>query len=244
MKILKGNYGECIIDNCLNAQGKWDLCFTDTLWGKKYDGQNPSGINRKTFKPHIVNYSDEFDPHFHKTWFSKFQQNTKAQVVCTGWKYYNWWIKQFDPLGTYLITYNNGQGMSKIATHGSTSPYLCFGEDWWKQHKFFRGHRQTYITNGFLRTDNYIHPSPKPFKDWAQMIEELNPSSVVDPFAGSCAIGEVCEYLGIEWRGYEINPDYIPDIEKRIKKGMTEHSRYRPQKKLIQQTLLIRRAEE
>ncbi len=239
IKIIKGNYGECIIDDCLNAKGEWELCFTDTLWGKEYNGQKPSGINRKAFKPHIVNYKDTFDPEFHKAWFTKFQNLTKAQVVCTGWKYFNWWVKTFDPIGYHFITFNNGQGMSKTAIHGSTSPYICFGDNFWKKHKFFRGHIQTYITNGFLRTDNYIHPSPKDFKTWLSMISSLNPISVVDPFAGSCPLGEVCEYLGIQWRGYEINPDYIPDIKKRIKKGISAHRYYKPSKKYNQKKLFM-----
>lgn len=239
MKIIKGNFGECIIDDCLNAKGNWDLCFTDTLWGKEYDGQNPSGINRKTFKPNVVNYDDKFDPEFHKTWFTKIQQLTNAQVVCTGKKYLNWWVKNFDPIGIYTLTFNNGQGMSKTGTHGSTAFYLCFGREWWKKHKFFRDHHQTYIPNGFLRTDEYIHPSPKPFKDWLIMIGDLNPSSVVDPFAGSCAIGEVCEYLGIEWKGYEIKEKYIPDIKKRIQKGIKRHKNYIPKKKQTQTKLIF-----
>ena len=229
---IPGNFGECIIGDCLDGEGQWELCFTDTLWGKEYDGQHPSGLNRKAFKPWIVNYPDKWDPEFMKKWFLKFQNITQAQVVCTGWKYSNWWVNNFNPIGAHMITYQNGQGMSKTAKHGSTSPYWCFGDAWWKKHKFFRGHTkesfiyghtETFIPNGFLRKEKYINPSPKEFKTWMPMIRDLNPSSVVDPFAGTCCIGEVCEYLGIPWRGYEIKADYIPDIEKRIQRGMKNH---------------------
>ena len=237
MKTIKGNFGECIIDNCLNAKGEWELCFSDTMWGKEYDGKNPQGINRKTYRPHIINYEDTFDPDFHKAWFTKFQKITKAQVVCTGMKYFNWWVTNFNPIGYHIITYNNGQGMSKTSIHSSYAIYLCFGDEFWKTHKFFRGHRHTYIPNGFLRGDEYIHPSPKPFNSWKDMIEELHVKSIVDPFGGSCPIGEVGEYLGIEWRAYEIKPEYIPDIKKRIQKGIKRHQNYKPKKNYNQNKL-------
>ena len=233
MKFIKGNFGECGIGNCLEAEGQWDLCFTDTLWGKGYDGTKPSGINRKAIKPWVINYDDVWDAIFMGKWFKKFQLLTKAQVVATGWKYFNWWVKFWDPIGIHMVTYNNGQGMTKTAIHGSMSPYVCFGGDWWKKHKFFRSHTQTYIQNGFLNPGRCIHPSPKDYETWVQLIGDLHPKSVVDPFAGSCAIGEVCESLGIKWRGYELEPRYAPLIKERIQLGIERYEkrqRYKPQK--------------
>lgn len=225
MKKIKGKYGTAYIDNCLNAEGKWDLLFTDTLWGVGYDGKNPSGINRKAYKPDVINYPDIWDPIFMEKWFTKFQKLTEAQVVCTGWKYFNWWVDKFDPIGYHFIVFNNGQGMGKTAKHQSTSPYLCFGDpEWWKKHKFFRSHSNAYITNGFLRKHKYVNPSPKDYSTWAKMIADLNPSSIVDPFLGSGTLGEVGESLGIPWNGYEIMEEYKIDIKKRVAKGMFRHN--------------------
>lgn len=250
MKIIKGNYGQCEIRDCLEGiaeleEDEFELCFTDTLWGKDYDGTKPHGINRKTNKPWVINYEDKWDEDFHINWFMDIAEKTKAQVVCTGKKYYAWWLASFSDTykGTHDVCYNNGQGMGKTAKHSSISPYICFGGDWWKQHKFFREHTyagytmaehiylwqttQTYIRNGFLNDQSKcIHPSPKDFETWCSMIQDLNPQSVIDPFGGSCVLGEVCEYLGIKWKTYEIEERYSPLIEERIQRGIQRHKSY------------------
>ena len=90
----------------------------------------------------------------------------------------------------------------------------------------------TYIPNGFLRNGEseehkYSHPSPKPFRDWRHMIEELHPESLFDPFAGSCCIGEVGEALGIVWDACEINEAYIDDIKYRVESGKRKRANRR-----------------
>jgi DNA modification methylase len=68
--------------------------------------------------------------------------------------------------------------------------------------------------------DKYIHPCPNNERLYKLIISQIKPKSVLDPFLGSGTTAEVCEELGIHWLGYEIMEDYIPDIEKRIKRGI------------------------
>jgi DNA modification methylase len=59
----------------------------------------------------------------------------------------------------------------------------------------------------------------KDYNTWFTLIKDIHPESVLDPFAGSCAIGEVCESLGIPWLGIEKNPQYYEDVQYRVNLG-------------------------
>jgi hypothetical protein len=229
---IKGNFGICRIENCLDRlpKGNWDLIFTDTIWGHNFHkkAQKPMGINKKAVKQNRIPYEDSWQPEFHKQWFKLALEHSNAQVVCVGKNHVNWWIKEFDPIGLVPLVYKNGQGSTKISRYSGHMLYLCFGkESWWKKHKLHRDFveqtvYETYIHNGFLRdnSDELNHPSPKDFDTWFQMISDLSPENVYDPFAGSCATGEVCEAAHIIWEGSELKPEYQSDIEFRIQKGM------------------------
>ncbi|MHA1730480.1 MAG: DNA methyltransferase [Promethearchaeota archaeon] len=52
-------------------------------------------------------------------------------------------------------------------------------------------------------------------------IEPLGVKSVLDLFAGSGWIAEACERLQIKYLGFEINPAYVPDIKRRIRRGIS-----------------------
>lgn len=244
-----GKYGKCVFADCLDifkelkphqADGFYDLCFTDTLWGHNYEknAQKPMGINKKATKQNRIPYPDPWDPEFHKTWFPAVQKLTNAQVVCVGKKHVNWWVKEFDPLGMVPIVYRNGQGSTAISRYSGHMMYLCFGkEQWWKQHKHHRDFVEqavypTYIHNGFLRDDENeeiaVHPSPKDFETWYMMIKDLKPRSLLDPFAGSCVIGEVAEALGIPWLAMELMEEYYLHAKFRIHKGMLYRDQNRP----------------
>lgn len=241
MKTLAGKFGICYLcDNMDPKHGlpsldtkSWDLCFTDTIWGHDYDGKKPFGINKKAKKRDVQTYNDAWVPDYHLTWMKEIQRITNAQVVCVGRKHYDWWIINFQETHQWDIdiVYPNGQGSTKTSKHGARMPYLCFGTDWWKQNKFWKDVYQTYISNGFLRTESFYNPSPKDVDLWASMLSDLDPKSVIDPFGGSGTLAEACEILGIPWLMYEQNIDidgnpakYHLDIQKRIKRGMKKHS--------------------
>lgn len=217
----------------------FDLGFSDPPWGHEYDGKRPMGINAQVYKEKNVSYEDKFNPEWNLEWFGHLLRICDRVVIAMGWKHFNWWVRETDPLGYFFWYFRNGQGQTKICNHNSMHPLLCYGNFKSRDRKFRYNCRETFIPNGFLRSDNnLIHPSPKPFRDWKLLIEELNPKSIFDPFAGSCPIGEVGEYLGIKWLGLEIEPLYMNDAEYRINKGTKSHQNYIPEKKFTQNKLI------
>jgi DNA modification methylase len=221
--------------DCLGPDGmpnlqdnEFELCFSDPPWGYEYDGTNPKGINQQTYHPERENYNDEFNPDFNLQFFQEMNRTCKATVIIMGRLYLFWWIRNTQPLDLFTLTFKNGQNSTKISKYNATCHYLCYGKQnrFWIEHKFHRNHYETYITNGFLRDKEYTytHPSPKDFKTWEYMLNELKPASVLDPFGGSGTIGEVCESLGIKWLAFEIKEDYYTDAKYRIEKGMQRYS--------------------
>ena len=89
------------------------------------------------------------------------------------------------------------------------------------------------MINGFLCSEDYLHPVPKSINLWTHIINQIKPQSVIDPFLGSGTIAEVCESLGIPWLGYEIMEEYAPDIQKRIERGIMKKKYATKQKTLF-----------
>ena len=248
MNSVKGLYGECFLGDCIQymhtlEDQSIDLLFTDTLWGHDYqnNAQKPMGINQKAHKQERVPYEDKWNPNFHIKWFTEAQRISKAQVVCVGRKHKNWWIETFQPIDWVTLYYKNGQGSTKISRYSAKMDYYCFGnEQWWKDHKFHRDVYETYIHNGFLRDESqyiYKHPSPKDYKTWKEMIQDLKPESIYDPFMGSGCLAEVCESLQIKWVGTELNlsdkglpAGYDQDILHRIQLGQDHHKKNKRKK--------------
>jgi len=247
MNLIEGTYGMCIIKDCLEYMQSLpdksiDLIFTDTLWGHDYQdhAQKPMGINQKAHKQDRVPYNDQWNPEFHINWFLEAQRVSKAQIICVGRKHKQWWIESFQPIDWVTLYYKNGQGSTKISHYSAKMDYYCFGdEQWWKEHKFHRDVYETYIHNGFLRDEEYKynHPSPKDYKTWAEMIQDLKPSLVYDPFMGSGCLAEVGESLGIKWIGTELNlsdkglpAGYDLDILHRIQLGQDRNKKNKRKK--------------
>jgi len=74
------------------------------------------------------------------------------------------------------------------------------------------------------------HPTQKPLKliRWClESIAKCNSNmKVFDPFMGSGTTAVVCESLGLDWCGCELEPDYIEIANKRLKKVQTSIFRY------------------
>jgi hypothetical protein len=250
---VKGLYGECFLMDCIEYMQSLedksiDLIFTDTLWGHDYqdNAQKPMGINQKATKQDRVPYNDVWNPEFHITWFLEAQRISNAQVICVGRKHKQWWIESFQPIDWVTLYYKNGQGSTAISHYSAKMDYYCFGDsNWWKAHKFHRDVYETYIHNGFLRDESdyiYKHPSPKDYKTWNEMLCDLKPLSIYDPFMGSGCLAEVGEANGLNWVGTELNisdkglpAGYDADIAHRIQLG--QH-RYQEKKKEKKQTTL------
>jgi DNA modification methylase len=64
-----------------------------------------------------------------------------------------------------------------------------------------------------------LHPCPKQYSLFFDLITRAKPYSVLDPFLGSGTTAQVCEAKGIPWIGFELITDYHVDIDKRIELG-------------------------
>jgi hypothetical protein len=242
---VKGNFGSVWICDCMDPEvglpslkdQSIDLIMTDPTWGyEEKNQQNPMGLNKKANKPHVKCYDDHFDPIFTTKWMNEVLRVGKSVIVVPGRKFQNWYLANFPPLDLFALTFNNGQTCSAISNFTSFIIFLCYGERF-KQHKFHKNHLHTYIRNGFLHNiPGLVHPYPKPAEDWKRIIEPLRPKTIMDPFMGSGCLAQVGEWIGCQFSGYELNPDYMNDITIRMRVGQKQHQSYSSKK--VQQQLL------
>ena len=146
---------------------------------------------------------------------------TKGLIFTPGNKNIQYWYKTTNPRD-FLIHYKkNGHGITSMFFMSKVEILLCYGEF---NRKMMNNVHDIPLNNGFLKDTSILHPHPKSKKLYRAIIKDAIPSSVLDPFLGSGTTAEVCESLGIPWLGYEIMEAYVPDIEKRIKRGIKKHS--------------------
>jgi site-specific DNA-methyltransferase (adenine-specific) len=233
---FQGNFGKCEFKDCRDGMegipnDHYHLALIDPPWGVKIDGNKKRGISKKGFPnqrhDERINYPDEFDHDFNLQWFQELQRISKVQILCVGRQKEYYWIREFNPLGTLIIIIKNPYGSSKISKFNSYSPYLVFG-DLKKENKFKRNVMYLVINCGFLNNrekHKYIHPNPKTYDLWKDIVLEFFKGNfkgkrIIDIFGGTCTLGEVGESLGIEWKTFEINKAYLPDVEYRVTRGI------------------------
>lgn len=69
-----------------------------------------------------------------------------------------------------------------------------------------------------VKIDDRIHPAQKPLPLLSDLIEKSCPAKgvVLDPFMGSGATGEACEYLGRQFIGFEIDKKYYEQAKAKL----------------------------
>lgn len=98
------------------------------------------------------------------------------------------------------------------------NPILFYGNDPYL--KAGKGRRPDSIVMASDRQGEDGHPTPKPIKVWAWLVERLTPEAgqiVFDPFLGSGTTLVACENLGRTGYGIEINPGYCDVVLERMK---------------------------
>ncbi len=60
------------------------------------------------------------------------------------------------------------------------------------------------------------HPCPKPLSLFAELVNRLKASLVLDPFMGSGTTGVACAMTGRNFIGCEIDPAYFAIAQRRI----------------------------
>lgn len=235
---IKGNYGTCYI--CDNMHPKFGL----TTWPANYfqlsltdppyniDAKKPGGVHKNTKveqRPEIRIYNDKKDKEVYfkwcNSWFTALKQISKSGAIFTGYTNLGYWLWNHNL--EYWIWYKRNSGTRAYnAFFNAQEPIVTFGKMPRKvKHDIF----DIYVNNGFLNKsrEKWIHPHPKPLRLIKLILEQARIDGIViDPFAGSGTVIEICEEMGIHWVAYEINPQFIPDIEKRIQRGIVFHQNY------------------
>lgn len=232
------NLNKVIYKDCLNEEdglpslpdNSFDLGYTDPPWGVgigktlKRGRKYVNGRELKKKKEKIY-YEDDFKEEWRLKWFKELERVCKAMVLIISEKHKYWWIRNTEPKGDLTIGWVNGHARGRIAEWSKKSTYLIYGS---LPNKL----KNDIIPNqtmkwGFLSNWKGKHPSPKmglndlKFSIHFDILNQIQPETLIDPFAGSGAFLYVAQMLGIKWLGYEIDKTYSQDISKRLaQKGL------------------------
>jgi DNA modification methylase len=242
MKILKGNYGECrFCDNMDPEFGlpsltekSWDLCLTDIPFNLTYDGIENRDTHKKEKKNKgMIVYEDSKENNDYVQWCKNLKTQmlriAKRVILFIGRQNLQYWIT--DPnlkdIGVWIKRDSNGYGTSFwVVKHEF---FITFGE-WNNKYRMPLSFYDCNVGSGFNNIEGLIHPCPRPSKLYEMIMSDLKCESVIDCCLGSGTTSQSAEKLGVNWLGYEIMEEYIPDIEKRIKLGIKAHESYVKQK--------------
>ena len=246
MEIIEGNYGKCYIcDNMDKNVGlpslnnkTHGLCISDPPYNVNYseadcrikqktDGtmirfQQFKDTKHELYNDNITNYEE-----FSRKWFTEIMRICNQLIFTCGNKMscVANWFKIQTPDAMIIHYKKNCTSINSLFRHNLYEPILVYGK-FRNKFDFNRDVIDLPVTWGFLRDKSLVlkHPHPKEEKLYKIFIERLKPLSVLDPFLGSGTTAQVCEEIGVNWIGYEINPEYINDIKTRIKIGIKSHA--------------------
>jgi hypothetical protein len=170
-------------------------------------------------------YKDDYDNEWILGWFEELLRICNGVIIVMGQSKMIEWIQNTDPVGVLIIYHKNSSSQSKISKWNRFTPYLFYGKEYFKKHKIMGNVIEYVIPWGFLGKEKYIHPSQKGTEIPLKLFKDLKPTGIIDPFAGSGSYLKAAEILDIPWIGYEINPIYKQDIDKRFnQKGILKYT--------------------
>jgi len=194
-----------------------DLGLTDPPWGVGFDPYKNYGrdSNPKLDRSYKIQYKDEWNPEWNLKWFHELERVCNSIILVLGQGIYIWWIQNTNPIGMLIFYYKNGYGSSKISKWSAWSPYLVYGK--------LRNKPRIDVIEGLLKCginrpkrDNFIHPTKKQPNIFFNLLKQIKPKNLIDPFVGSGSLIYAAHMLNIPWVGYEINPIYKHDIDLRF----------------------------
>lgn len=211
------------IDDFFNHIGEFednefDLCLTDPKYN--INAKITKGMNYNHKRDSIVEvYDDIMTPEEYKSfsikWYSEIKRISKKIIFTCGKLNLQMWysIDNFH-LVTWIIPNTSSRGY--VSKYIKTEPILCSGD--FKKQKLTFDYIKCMVLSGFVKgVFKLKHPHSKPPKLYHRILTELKPQSVIDPFLGSGTTAQACKELGIDFVGYEINPEYEEDIKNRLK---------------------------
>ena len=196
------------------------LGYTDYPWGvnvgktlqkgRKYHGRN---LSVKKYKEY---FEDPLDLKWNLEWFGYFEKICKqiVLIIPDQIELKQWWFNNTNPSGEIIINMPNGHSSTKVASHHHFSTYLLYGK--------FKKKLTTDVINytlpwGFLSKEKQIlHPTPKGTDIPLRILLELQPETLIDPFAGSFSFPYAAHLLGIKWIAYEKKKIYDHDYKYRF----------------------------
>jgi site-specific DNA-methyltransferase (adenine-specific) len=152
---------------------------------------------------------------------SKFWQRSHESILCV-WKsgvrpHFN----LDDVREPYTETFlNNAAGKKRVATPGRFSSGNA--ETTYKANEKGAMPRDVLkipaLAGGAGKKERVDHPTQKPMEICIRLLKAAKKDNarVVIPFAGSGSECVAARDLGLEWTGFEINPEYIKLIEQRL----------------------------
>ena len=200
-----------------------NLCITDPPFniGIKASSRDISP-NKRKISPNAIVYEDnrrDYDV-WCLTWFKELKRICDMIIIYYGGRNLPLWIKIERPVQILYRISKNTRSYGKITYFRSVFPLVCYGNF---KNRLIRDVFVYHSKNGFLRQKKYLqHPCPLNEHFWFDLISQLKPKSVIDPFMGSGTTAEVCTKLGIPWIGYEMNKSYKQDIDARLRNCIKE----------------------
>lgn len=241
-----GNFGKCIIQDCMAGlksipDNSIELCITDPPYGIKYNSNHYKNGNPN---PIITN-----DEHFFVEWIPEVYRILKDNAgifVFTSHKVYETWKVELSKYFTYknmIVWVKDNWSMGDLeGNFGEQFEIMIYAV---KGNYKIKGKRlPNVVYANRIPPHTYNHQTPKPVECIIPYIQSLNPENIIDPFAGTCFVGQAAEILGISWLTFEMDLSYLNSIQFRIKEGMKKRKTIKEQKTLTGQPIDIIKIKE
>lgn len=221
-------FGKCYYQDCIEGMKQLpdqsiELCLTDPPYnvnfkGKKNCSFNDNDIQNKIDRsnnPLKLYYEDKSSDFmgFIKKFLIEAIRICNFVILTPGHNNLYDYILMLKP-SYYIRFWYKPNDMSYV----TSDPILIYGKSKKVSHLpfVFRFNMNTVKTQFHFEP---VHPCPKLYDLWHDILKRTKPESVLDPFLGSGTTAHTCEALGIKWLGFEIEQRYSIDINKRIELG-------------------------
>jgi hypothetical protein len=225
-------FGDCVkILRNLEIESQCGLCFTDPPY---FSVKLAKGKHRepesKSIEP--INYPCLPEAEYYelmKNWYTEIKRICKIIVFTPGHQALAWWLTKFPGEFDMMIWYNNARlGCSKVAQFCVHEPILTHGLGGKGSIKYERSVIEIPANPKEMKENSswMEHPCPKSSAFWEALLipilRQVPHATVIDPFLGSGATAQICEKFRVPWIGCDIEPRYLPTIERRIKNGQSK----------------------
>lgn len=244
-------WNKCYFMDCLDEEkglhsfgtDTFDLGFADPPFNINLPDNKNNGtiFSKKRNDKKKIFYFDNMDFHDYtiwcKKWFDELVRICRKVIIYCGNLNEHIWHTISEPLGKFIWFIPFNTIITKISWAGRYRPLLVYTKD--KNTFLGRGEGNNKLFTDVIVKNpkwdlipnrEYIHPCPIDAQLMFDIIEQLEPKSVIDPFLGSGTTAEVCELLGVKWIGYESELKYKNDIDTRVKNGRLKHKWFKQNK--------------